>query len=94
LCFQKKYDSCDGFVLFCFKKIGGINIQPLQGWVVVLRIFVSTGFTGGYFYSTPSGLDVVSYISPAVSLLVINFQSMWGWAGWTSSLSTNFISSY
>jgi hypothetical protein len=43
--------------MFRFKKWGGINIQPFQGWFNVLRIFVSTGFTGGYFYSTPAGLN-------------------------------------
>jgi hypothetical protein len=52
-CASEKYRSCDGILLFSIKEI---NIQPLQGWFVVLRIFVSTGFTGGYFCSTPTGL--------------------------------------
>jgi hypothetical protein len=59
-CASKKNAVPATVLLFRFKKWGEkINIQPFQGWFVVLRIFVSTGFTGGYFYSTPSGLVII-----------------------------------
>jgi len=37
-----------------------IHIQPLRGWS--MSITFSTGFTCGYSYSTPSGLEHVHYL--------------------------------
>jgi hypothetical protein len=59
--------------------MGGINIQPLWGWFVVLRIFMSTVFTGGYFCSTPAGLEKDDYHSlPPISSVAINIKPLRG----------------